>query len=410
MEQRCPVCGKPATDGEARCLNCQTAVRDNADPAPHLEVSWVAQPPTRRGPTSRQLIYLGASSLVLVLGVLVGVIVTHNRTAAGAGAPASTNQPAPGGTPSGSAVTGAPSSGSTLPPSPVDQLPRSTAIPVSLFVVPVGGSGDQRLYVADVGGSVREKLRTPSGHHVNSPTLSVDRRSLIYIDRTSNALRTIAVDGSGDRLLAARVTGCVSITHVTWNPADQSVLVVRCVGRHEVSKLFVCDLTGHVVREISPSHLRFDDPTFSPDGSLLAYWASDRQKGRGGGSIYVAATDGSTVERQLTRPGGAADADPAWSPDGSQLAFTRAVSARNANIYRIPAQGGKVRPVMTGPAVDEKPAWSPTGTQLLTVSNRTASGKPGKRLSLYLISLPGRKLDRLGITAADLSTPVWSRR
>ena len=292
----------------------------------------------------------------------------------------------------------------------MDALPRSTPISTSLFVVPSGRIGQQRLYLANTRGSVRDKLRTPSGHNVNSPTLSADRRTVIYIDRTSDSLRTIAADGSGDRLLIDHLSGCRSITHVSWNPADQSILVVRCAAGNDASKLLVCDLTGQVVREISPPHLKFDDPTFSPDGSLLAYWATDRKDSRGGGAIFVAAADGSSAERRVTRPGSKADGDPAWSPDGSQLAFTRLVSSRNSNVYRISAKGGKVRPVMTGPAVDGKPAWSPDGNQLLVITNRTAAGTPGRRLSLYLVSYPGRKASRSAISAAYLTTPVWSRR
>src|SRR5687767_6648006 len=89
------------------------------------------------------------------------------------------------------------------------------------------------------------------------------------IDRTSDSLRTVAVDGSGDRLLIAHVAGCASITHATWNPADQSVLVVRCLGRGEESKLIRTDLTGEVVREISPPHL---GSTIRPSLQTGACW------------------------------------------------------------------------------------------------------------------------------------------
>jgi len=351
----------------------------------------------------------------VLIGVVLGVVASaSDPPSAVSGAPSPTSDDVRSATTSVAAVTSTPLLTRTPTPtatklSPVDRLPQSTPISASLFVVPVGRVDHQRLYVSNTRGSVWKKLRTPRGHNVNSPTLSADRRSVIYIDRTSDSLRTVAVDGSGDRLLIAHLAGCASITHATWNPADQSVLVVRCLGRGEESKLIATDLTGKVVREISPPHLAFDDPAFSPDGRLLAYWATNRAT-RGGGSIFIAAADGSTAERRLTHPGATADSDPAWSPDGSQIAFTRIVSARNSDVYRIPVKGGKVRRLVTGPTDDEKPAWSPDGKKLLVISNRTASGEPGERQSLCLVSFPGRDIDRLAIAAAYMSTPVWSRR
>jgi len=309
-----------------------------------------------------------------------------------------------------SQATGEPSS-SVTPGSPtLDALPKAAALPASKFVVPLGGRDNNRLFVRSARGSNALKLRTPVGHHVNSPALSADRRSLIYIDRTGDALRTIAVDGSGDRLLLAKLKGCASITHITWNPVDQTQLVVRCLGARDANRLFVCTLDGEIVRDLDPPHARFDDPALSPDGVSVAYWASDRGPGRGGASIYVVPIDGSAAERRLTRPGSQSDIDPAWSPDGSRIAFTRRINAKNSNIYSVTAAGKARRPLMTGPGAEQKPVWSPDGSELLIVSNRDAAGRPGRLLRLYLVKVANGAARRLNIAAPDLSTPVWSRR
>ncbi len=77
------------------------------------------------------------------------------------------------------------------------------------------------------------------------------------------------------------------------------------------------------------------DPSFSPDGSQLAFsWS---EPGRAGYSVYVKnLTDGS-APRPLT---GQADNDwgSAWSPDGTRIAFERRAAAWG--IYWAPAAGG----------------------------------------------------------------------
>ena len=70
-------------------------------------------------------------------------------------------------------------------------------------MVPRGA--EARLYLVTVGGSGATKLATPAGHRVNGPTLSMDRRSLIYIDRTANTVRAMAADGTRDQLLFKRL-------------------------------------------------------------------------------------------------------------------------------------------------------------------------------------------------------------
>lgn len=65
-------------------------------------------------------------------------------------------------------------------------------------------------------------------------------------------------------------------------------------------------------------------PTWSPDGTRIAFWRTDWEQEIGGefaGNIFVAKADG-TGETQLT-DAVAIDSDPVWSPDGTRIAFAR---------------------------------------------------------------------------------------
>jgi Tol biopolymer transport system component len=241
--------------------------------------------------------------------------------------------------------------------------------------------------------------------------LSPDRRTIIYINYGAGTLRAMAADGSGDRLLIkSQRGGCGEITRASWSPVDESIMVVECRAANRPDRLLVIKLDGTLIRELRTGVPRVEDPTISPDGQTVAYWGNDTTGGPNGGSIYTLAMDGSSEPVQLTNRRAGSDADPAWSPDGSMIAFRRRGPNDNFDVYVMGSDGSGVRPVATGPAVEEKPAWSPDGRQLMIISNRDASGEPGRTYDVYVFGVDGGTPMPLGLTANVVLTPVWSYR
>lgn len=119
-------------------------------------------------------------------------------------------------------------------------------------------------------------------------------------------------------------------------------------------------------------------PSFSPDGTLVAFRQSDGSNNTG---IYVAAVGGDK-SIQVTNGGG--DCCPTWSPDGREIAFTR-YSDKSFSIVTIPALGGTERRVYSGLAcMGEGLSWSPDG-KLLAFSQ--SSGEDPTRSTISLLSL-----------------------
>jgi len=187
-------------------------------------------------------------------------------------------------------------------------------------------------------------------------------------------------------------------------------MVVQCRAEDRPDRLLVIKLDGTVVRELKTGRPRIEDPMISPDGRTVAYWATAMEGGPNGGSIYTLALDGSSPPVRLTNRSAGSDADPTWSPDGSMIAFRRRVASDNFDVYVMRSDGSGVRPVATGPAVEEKPTWSPDGSQLMIISNRTASGRPGRTYDLYVLDADGGEPHPLGLSANVVLTPVWSYR
>lgn len=343
----------------------------------------------------------GVVAAVLVVSVGAGV-------AAGAMVATAGDRPAPGPGASTTSSTPTPSGTTTYPPLPAASAPLSE----DQFVVPRGPANGTRLFVADINGTRPRKLPSPAKRRVNSPTLSPDRRTLIYVDRTLGRLRTMGVDGTGDhQLFDGLPIGCDEIGHVSWNRVDPTTLVIRCTSSAGPDRLMVIDLNGAVRQMLDDPHTHLDDPVISPDGLSVAYWAANGSSdGPGGGGIYTRDLAGKTAPRGLTREVAGRDADPAWSPDGGAIAFRRRSSNENLDVYAMSSDGSDEHRVVGGPAADAKPLYSPDGRQLMIISNRTADGEPGSTSDLYLVDAGGGELQPLGLTAVTISTPVWSAR
>lgn len=81
-------------------------------------------------------------------------------------------------------------------------------------------------------------------------------------------------------------------------------------------------------------------PTLSPDGSQVAYEASEEE---GGGQIKVQTSGNAPARTLVERPDGAVDRFPNWSPDGREIAFARFFGDGRCEVLIASATGGNLR-------------------------------------------------------------------
>src|SRR4051812_26692058 len=101
------------------------------------------------------------------------------------------------------------------------------------------------------------------------------------------------------------------------------------------------------------------DPTFSPDGTQVAFSSA-----RSGDMprIWVARADGSEL-RQLTGDMQGGQRVPSWSPDGRTLAFLSATDA-GYHIWTIDVEGANLRRITSEAGTYYEPSWSRDGASL----------------------------------------------
>jgi Tol biopolymer transport system component len=151
-----------------------------------------------------------------------------------------------------------------------------------------------------------------------------------------------------------------------WSPDGKRLVVALESSKHPTSHsklanaLFVLDVTGGGLRQISPWALGATDPDWSPDGSLIVF---NSQGGHSQG-IHVVRPDG-TGHRELLKGNDTAKkvgpvVHPSWSPDGTQIVFAARGEIGNLNrsdIYAMNADGSNIHKLIGAPQFEIAPVW-----------------------------------------------------
>lgn len=151
-------------------------------------------------------------------------------------------------------------------------------------------------------------------------------------------------------------------------------------------------------------------PTWAPDGSQFAFISPCSQRSDffetfyTDSSLYVMNMDGLVIKQITHVPG--SDFDPAWSPDGKRIAFT-SLRDGNKQIYILDVDSLVVSRI-TKPDVNienSQPAWSPQGDQIAYLVKRVGTYQVWM---MNDVGLGNTQLVRSGQTLWDFS-PTWSR-
>ena len=166
-------------------------------------------------------------------------------------------------------------------------------------------------------------------------------------------------------------TGAAQITDPTlqamdpaWKP-DGSVIAFQS---EQTETLHVVAPDGSHERELASLSHTFLWPDWAPDGSSIATMAfvedpSDSSKGQT--DIFIISADGATVTNISRDP--ADEYSPTWSPDGSRIAWDRVPSDGSARAYLVVARpSGPTVVEIRIPADLAPPTWSPDGTRIFS--------------------------------------------
>jgi len=199
---------------------------------------------------------------------------------------------------------------------------------------------------------------------------------------------------------AIAIAGCMALAGllVWWAGPNRA----RSMRLAELQRLTVVPLTTMPGRVLSP--------TFSPDGSQVAF-AWDGGSGGGGYDLYVKSI-GSDNPHPLTHHRSAA-LSAAWAPDGRNIALLRVAGEEDSGIYLVPPTGGPERKLTSRAAVrsNTQISWSPDGKQLAFIDHPLTSKQQlfaDETLQLFLLSLDTLERTEVQTGCISTSTPKFS--
>jgi len=236
-----------------------------------------------------------------------------------------------------------------------------------------------------------------------------------------------------------RIVAVTSPT-VTADGTRAAIVVTRVVWKTDTyaRDLDLVDVKTHARRTLTYDRKGLSDPSFSPDGTRLAFIADVGNDDDAKSQVWVMRLDGGDARPVTTAPEGVDQF--AWRPDGGAIAYaaedakpkrdgadkfldsfvftnepiTARAEARPTHLYVVPAEGGRARQLTFGPQsittgeAQSTLSWSADGTTIAFLLAPNAILNDADRAHVELVDVASAKLARLTNHDGDESDPRFS--
>ena len=165
---------------------------------------------------------------------------------------------------------------------------------------------------------------------------------------------------------------------------DTRLAYVTATGRRQNKhyRLYIADSDGYNPHIILNSDQPIMSPSWSPNGSQLAYVSFESGKS----AIYI--QNIFTGKKRMVSGHKGINGAPTWSRNGSQIAMSLSIDG-NSEIYLLSVHNGVLKRLTNNRAIDTEPAWSGDGRSIVFTSDRGGSAQ------LYKIPAYGGKAKRM---------------
>lgn len=242
------------------------------------------------------------------------------------------------------------------------------------------------IYVADYDGA-NAKAATADKVLVAAPTW-VKGKSVLFYSTYKNVFPDIVSHDltTGKRQIVANHNGA----NLSPSVSPDGAKVAMILSRNGSPDVWVADIDGKNIKQLTKSRETEASPTWSPDSRTICF--SSEAGGRN--ALYTVTTDGGAMKRLST--GGVGNlTEPDWSPDGKWIAFTQ-MRGGGFDICVVPAGGGTAQVLVEG----EDPSWARNSRNIIFTRNQN-------RLSV--LDVPTRQTKDISRAPGNSSAASWAR-
>jgi Tol biopolymer transport system component len=270
--------------------------------------------------------------------------------------------------------------------------------------------GDLELWVIDLAGSARQ-VTTNSTHDFN-PSLSSDGQGLLYQSTPTPRDSVVGLNAEDWELWSSDADGRNALarfeheTGAAWAPGNERIANAgRPVG-YDDYWIWVKTADMNLGRAVADMPGIASSPTWSPDGTALVFAHRPHKSEQSElWRVEVAAgapLGGGSEEPQPLGSRAIAGEDPTWSPDGSRIAYIN-----DGRLYTVDADGTGEHPVLDMADAQFDPAWSPDG-QWIAFAMGDAPSQSDARAHVYIVRPDGSDLTQITDGVSYDRTPAWA--